>query len=127
MACAQGLDEVRSAVQSCSAGADAPTVVFISKMVAVPAGALPRRPGEVGGVPSGEEVFLGVGRVFSGNLSDGQPIHVLSAAYDPAKPDAHKQDVQVYYPSDLALHAACCPPKLIVFWICITRAPFLTL
>lgn len=39
---AAGLDASEGAVRRCEAGADAPLVLYVSKMVAVPAAALPR-------------------------------------------------------------------------------------
>jgi hypothetical protein len=41
--------------------------------------------------PAPFQVFLGFGRVFSGVASPGQRVHVLSGAYNPAAPDAHRQ------------------------------------
>lgn len=38
----QSLDACEAAVRACSAGPDAPLVLYVSKMVAVPANALPR-------------------------------------------------------------------------------------
>ena len=42
-----------------------------------------------------QEVFLAFGRVFSGVLKDGQSVHVLSAAYNPAQPQLQRQVLQV--------------------------------
>ncbi|GIL84225.1 hypothetical protein Vretifemale_12915, partial [Volvox reticuliferus] len=86
---------------SCVARSDdspsAPLVVYVSKMVAVPRGLLPRVPGE-GGATHGsqlqqdhDEVFLGFGRVFSGVAQPGQRVHVLSGAYNPAAPTTQRQ------------------------------------
>lgn len=36
-------------------------------------------------------MFLAFGRVFSGVLKDGQAMHVLSAAYNPAQPHLQRQ------------------------------------
>ena len=38
----QALDDAEYAVESCSTSPEAPCVVYVSKMVAVPAAALPR-------------------------------------------------------------------------------------
>lgn len=46
-----------------------------------------------------QEVFLAFARVFSGVVTDGQKVHVLSAAYNPARPDLERQEVQVSAPS----------------------------
>jgi len=45
-------------------------------------------PGEPAPGKPDEEVFLAFGRVFSGVARAGATVHVLSAAYDPAAPDA---------------------------------------
>ena len=45
-----------------------------------------------------QEVFLAFARVFSGVVTDGQLVHVLSAAYNPARPDLERQEVQVSAP-----------------------------
>ena len=91
------MDAARAAVLACAAAPPAPAVVYIAKMFAVPASSLPR--GAVHGAsPSPdptEEVFLAFGRVFSGTLRDGDRVHVLSAAYDPAVPARHRLEAQV--------------------------------
>ncbi|KAK9824164.1 hypothetical protein WJX72_008216 [[Myrmecia] bisecta] len=91
----KGLDTVHHAMQICARTLDAPLVVYVSKMVAVPALALPRQPGAPGPENPKEERFLAFGRVFSGVLRDGQAVHVLSPAYNPAEPDAQRQQLQV--------------------------------
>lgn len=75
-----GVTAQRKAMEACDAQAS-PVVAFVSKMVAVPAAALPR--GARTPHNAGAEVFLGFGRVFSGTLRDGDPVQVLSAAYAP--------------------------------------------
>ena len=93
----QSIDEIQAAVQCCVTSGNAPLMVYVSKMVAVPAAALPRQPGgaAVGGAPADDQ-FLAFGRVFSGQLRDGQTVHVLSAAYDPSEPASHRQELQVW-------------------------------
>jgi ribosome assembly protein 1 len=139
------LARVESHLLASSSGADAPLVVFVSKMIsggrqrggrgqeapypcaaaapqqlpcshpgvpplclrlgcrlrltrpcrprhlAVPASLLPRLPGDPLPASTTEEVFLAFGRVFSGVAREGQRVHVLSAAYDPSKPDEQRQ------------------------------------
>ncbi|PNW73585.1 hypothetical protein CHLRE_13g564950v5 [Chlamydomonas reinhardtii] len=89
------LARVEAAVASSDAGEEAPLVVYVSKMVAVPVGLLPRAPGEPAPVtaPGHDEVFLGFGRVYSGVARPGQRVHVLSGAYNPASPAAQRQSV----------------------------------
>ena len=97
----QGVSAARAAVLSCAAAPPAPTVVYVAKMLAVPASSLPRGAArDAGPGPSGDpnpvgEVFLAFGRVFAGTLRDGDRVHVLSAAYDPAEPERHRQEAQV--------------------------------
>lgn len=82
------LDASEAALAACSADPSAPAVVYVSKMVAVPASALPRLPGEPGPACPDEERFLAFGRVFSGVLRQGQAVRVLPATYNPADPAA---------------------------------------
>lgn len=93
--CPKAADAAYTAVQTCSTREDAPLLVYVSKMVAVPAAAIPRQARAAAPAAAGGEVFLAFGRVFSGQLSDQQAVHVLSAAYDPTDPAAHRQEVQV--------------------------------
>ena len=86
---------MEAALQACDSSPDAPTVVYVSKMVAVPAASLPRGAGEPGPPRSSQDVFLAFGRVFAGRLRQGQRLHVLSAAYDPHNPADHAQQAQV--------------------------------
>ncbi len=83
---AEALNTIENAVSSCDASENAPTVLYISKMVAVPASALPRVPGEPGPADPNEERFLAFGRVFSGVVRQGQAVHVLPSTYNPADP-----------------------------------------
>ena len=85
------LDEVERAVRECDAGETAPTLVYVSKMVAVPASALPRSPGEPGPSNPNEERFLAFGRVFSGTLHAGKQVYVLPSTYNPADGGSQKQ------------------------------------
>ncbi|KAJ7960507.1 Elongation factor-like [Quillaja saponaria] len=95
---------VRSSVETCDLSPEAPCVAFVSKMFAVPVKMLPQRgpngelinysTDEAGEVES-EECFLAFARVFSGVLSAGQRIFVLSALYDPLKGESMQKHVQV--------------------------------
>jgi ribosome assembly protein 1 len=101
------LELVRSAVEHCDGGYEGPCVAFVSKMFAVPIEALPRH-GPNGEVITNLEVDLGVGdtdaahrecflafaRVFSGVLSVGQRVFVLSALYDPLDAESWNRNVQ---------------------------------
>ncbi|KAL3134116.1 hypothetical protein ABBQ32_008537 [Trebouxia sp. C0010 RCD-2024] len=87
----EALDAAEKGVERCNTSPEAPVVVYVSKMVAVPAAALPRQEGKPGPQDPSQEVFLAFGRVFSGVLRDGQAMHVLSAAYNPAQPNLQRQ------------------------------------
>ncbi|XP_034683420.1 elongation factor-like GTPase 1 [Vitis riparia] len=94
---------VRKSVEACDFSPEAPCVAFVSKMFAVPIKMLPQR-GPNGGIlnnstdegGSGEsdECFIAFARVFSGVLFAGQRVFVLSALYDPLKPEAMQKHVQ---------------------------------
>jgi ribosome assembly protein 1 len=90
----QQLDRTYSHLCASSSAADAPLVVFVSKMVSVPANLLPRAPGDSSSVGAGNaagEVFLAFGRVFSGVAREGARVHVLSSAYNPRLPGQQRQ------------------------------------
>eukprot|EP00201_Polytomella_parva_P014391 CAMPEP_0175066456 /NCGR_PEP_ID=MMETSP0052_2-20121109/16521_1 /TAXON_ID=51329 ORGANISM="Polytomella parva, Strain SAG 63-3" /NCGR_SAMPLE_ID=MMETSP0052_2 /ASSEMBLY_ACC=CAM_ASM_000194 /LENGTH=785 /DNA_ID=CAMNT_0016333165 /DNA_START=42 /DNA_END=2396 /DNA_ORIENTATION=- len=116
------LKRYRSALHASSSAVDAPLVIYISKMVAVPASLVPRATadpdsgsrfftlpspesestvsrrgggggGGGGGAEDEKEVFLAFGRVFSGVARPGTRVHVLSTAYDPLDPTSHRQTV----------------------------------
>jgi translation elongation factor EF-G len=87
------LERVRSHLAASSSAPDAPLVIYVSKMISVPANLLPRR---ADGRPpprtnDAGEVFLAFGRVFSGVAREGARVHVLTSAYDPADPTRHRQ------------------------------------
>lgn len=86
----QQLQHTLACVTASSAAPDAPAVAFISKMVAVPAAALPLAPGERPPADPTREVFLGFGRVFSGVLRPGQRVHVLSPLYNVLAPNQQR-------------------------------------
>ncbi|PKA48851.1 Elongation factor 2 [Apostasia shenzhenica] len=97
-------EQVRQSVEACNSSAEAPCVVFVSKMFAVPTKMLPHKGpngenlknhliSEVGGGES-EECFLAFARIFSGELLCGQRVFVLSALYDPMKGDGSQKHLQ---------------------------------
>ncbi len=88
---AMQLERMRTHVHASSSTADAPLVIYVSKMVSVPVSVLPRRPGDKPPADATAEVFLAFGRVFSGVAREGARVHVLSAAYDPAAPQQQRQ------------------------------------
>lgn len=92
----QDLERIRSGMLACTSGGEAPTVCFMSKMVAVPLSAVPRQIGAAPPVATQGNVFVAFGRVFSGLLRDGDTMHVLSAAYHPSRPHEHRQEVKIH-------------------------------
>lgn len=94
---------VRKSVEACDFSPEAPCVAFVSKMFAVPIKVLPQRGpnGDIlnnstdeGGSGESDECFIAFARVFSGVLFAGQRVFVLSALYDPLKPEAMQKHVQ---------------------------------
>lgn len=94
---------VRKSVEACDFSPEAPCVAYVSKMFAVPIKVLPQRGpnGDIlnnstdeGGSGESDECFIAFARVFSGVLFAGQRVFVLSALYDPLKPEAMQKHVQ---------------------------------
>jgi len=97
-------ERVRRCVEACDVSADAPVVVYVSKMFAVPSKMLPLKgvDGELLNHHSSSEseCFMAFARVFSGVLHAGQKVFVLSPLYDPVKGDTvqkHVQEVELQY------------------------------
>lgn len=97
-------ENVRKSVEICNSSLDAPCVAFVSKMFAVPMKMLPHRDanGEIldnfSQEGESDECFLAFARIFSGVLTSGQRIFVLSALYDPLKGDTiqkHMQEAEI--------------------------------
>jgi ribosome assembly protein 1 len=82
----------------CDATAPSP-LAFVSKMFAVPPGALPAEPsGDADGAPKGER-FLAFARVFGGTLRAGDAVHVLPPGAAPScpPPDAPRARISAIY------------------------------
>lgn len=100
-----GLEKAKNAVKMCNDSADAPCIVFVSKMFAVPLDLLPRRGPDGEPLPDMEqelnglgdvghqECFLAFARVFSGVLCAGQKVLVLSPLHDPTKGETGQKHV----------------------------------
>lgn len=92
----EALTAQEQALQGCDASAK--PIVYVSKMVSVPATSLP-------GFQSSsvtEEVFLAFGRVFAGTVSTTAPLFVLPDTYNPAD-DACQGTVSQVTPTALYL------------------------
>ena len=75
---------VDEAINSCDSSKNAPVVIYVSKMISVPATSIPRRAGDAyKSINASDEVFLAFGRVFSGIICEGQTVKVLQSTYDP--------------------------------------------
>ncbi|XP_057535013.1 uncharacterized protein LOC130813243 isoform X1 [Amaranthus tricolor] len=95
----------RKCVEKCDSSSDAPTVAFVSKMFAVPRKMIPQlgpngeilnnSTDEYGNNTESDECFLAFARIFSGVLTSGQKIYVLSALYDPLKGETSQKHLQV--------------------------------
>ncbi|XP_017969822.1 PREDICTED: elongation factor-like GTPase 1 [Theobroma cacao] len=96
-------DFVRKSVEACDSSSEAPCIAFVSKMFAIPTKMLPQRGphGEIlnnfndeGGSSESDECFLSFARIFSGVLTSGQRVFVLSALYDPLRGESMQKHVQ---------------------------------
>ncbi|XWS41316.1 hypothetical protein CRYUN_Cryun17cG0070900 [Craigia yunnanensis] len=96
-------DLVRKSVEACDSSPEAPCIAFVSKMFAVPTKIMPQRGphGEIlnnftdeGGTSESDECFLAFARIFSGVLTSGQRVFVLSALYDPLRGESMQKHVQ---------------------------------
>ncbi|KAJ1378438.1 Translation elongation factor EFTu-like, domain 2 [Sesbania bispinosa] len=90
----------RKAVEGCDWRPEIPCVAFVAKMFAVPIRMLPPQVGQIvgssgdDGEGESDECFLAFARIFSGVLSVGQRVFVLSALYDPLKGESMQKHIQ---------------------------------
>ena len=94
-----GVDDARRAVAACSSSDDAPTIVFVSKMMAIPKSHVQGALSEPGA--PGDSKFLAFARVFSGTVRKGDRLYVLNSTHDPSDHDANEIEEVVL--SDLYL------------------------
>lgn len=96
-------EHVRKSVEACDGSLEAPCVAFVSKMFAVPLKMLPQHSirredfhssTDEGSNNESEECFLAFARIFSGVLSAGQKVFVLSSLYDPFKEEFTQKHIQ---------------------------------
>ncbi|CAH0516676.1 unnamed protein product [Peronospora belbahrii] len=71
--------QVFCAVKSCQISEDAPLVIYICKMISVEANVLSDY--HQSGLAATDEVYVGVGRIYSGVLRQGQPIYVMGPKF----------------------------------------------
>ncbi|TYZ60100.1 hypothetical protein PybrP1_010046 [[Pythium] brassicae (nom. inval.)] len=81
------------ALQACDTRADAPAVVYICKMISVEASVLSDC--HRAGYAPGDEIYVGVGRVYAGVLRAGQPIYVLDPKFQGYYGDSGDSDAAV--------------------------------
>uniref|UniRef100_H3G6U9 Elongation factor 2 n=1 Tax=Phytophthora ramorum TaxID=164328 RepID=H3G6U9_PHYRM len=71
--------QVFRSLQSCQTSEEAPLVIYICKVISVEANVLSDY--HQAGLASTDEVYVGVGRVYSGVLTAGQPVYVLDPKF----------------------------------------------
>ncbi|ESQ47559.1 hypothetical protein EUTSA_v10019976mg [Eutrema salsugineum] len=94
---------VRKSIEACDSSRDAPCVVFVSKMFAIPMKMIPQDGNHrerMNGLndedskSESDECFLAFARIFSGVLCAGQRVFVISALYDPLKGESSQKYIQ---------------------------------
>jgi ribosome assembly protein 1 len=71
--------QVFRSIQTCQTTEDAPLVIYICKVLSVEANVLSDY--YQSGLAATDEVYVGVGRVYSGVLREGQPLYVLDPKF----------------------------------------------
>ncbi|KAG7379146.1 Elongation factor-like GTPase 1 [Phytophthora pseudosyringae] len=71
--------QVFRSLQSCRTSEDAPLVIYICKVISVEANVLSDY--HQSGLAATDEVYVGVGRVYSGVLREGQPVYVMDPKF----------------------------------------------
>lgn len=71
--------QVFRSVKSCQSSDDAPLVVYICKVISVEANALSDY--HQSGLAAADEVYVGIGRVYSGVLTEGQSVYVMDPKF----------------------------------------------
>ncbi|CAN8258415.1 unnamed protein product [Cochlearia groenlandica] len=94
---------VRKSIEACDSSRDAPCVVFVSKMFAIPMKMIPQDGNHrerMNGLndedskSESDECFLAFARIFSGVLCAGQRVFVVSTLYDPLKSESTQKYIQ---------------------------------
>ncbi|UIZ24753.1 hypothetical protein KXD40_006648 [Peronospora effusa] len=71
--------QVFRSLRSCETSEDAPLVIYICKVISVEANVLSDY--HQSGLAATDEVYVGVGRVYSGVLREGQPVYVMDPKF----------------------------------------------
>ncbi|CAI5719528.1 unnamed protein product [Peronospora effusa] len=71
--------QVFLSLRSCETSEDAPLVIYICKVISVEANVLSDY--HQSGLAATDEVYVGVGRVYSGVLREGQPVYVMDPKF----------------------------------------------
>ncbi|KAG5191664.1 hypothetical protein JKP88DRAFT_251342 [Tribonema minus] len=81
----QAMASVRNAIATCATTADAPVVLFVSKMV-------PVRSTELLDLTDGSEqlTFVAFARIFSGTITPTSKLHILGPKYHPLRPGQNR-------------------------------------
>ncbi|CAI5727983.1 unnamed protein product [Hyaloperonospora brassicae] len=80
-------------LKSCEASINAPLVVYICKVVSVEANVLSDY--RQAGLAPNDEVYVGVGRVYSGILQEGQPLYVMDPKFQGVRDDVDTDAVDL--------------------------------
>ncbi|ETI32686.1 hypothetical protein F441_20438 [Phytophthora nicotianae CJ01A1] len=83
--------QVFRSLQSCQTSDDAPLVIYICKVISVEANVLSDY--HQSGLAATDEVYVGVGRVYSGVLREGQPVYVMDPKFQGVTGDVDAIDV----------------------------------
>ncbi|KAG2775467.1 Ribosome assembly protein 1 [Phytophthora cactorum] len=82
--------QVFRSLQSCQTSEDAPLVIYICKVISVEANVLSDY--HQSGLAATDEVYVGVGRVYSGVLREGQPVYVMDPKFQGVSVDVDAID-----------------------------------
>ncbi|KUF90980.1 hypothetical protein AM588_10005189 [Phytophthora nicotianae] len=83
--------QVFRSLQSCQTSDDAPLVIYICKVISVEANVLSDY--HQFGLAATDEVYVGVGRVYSGVLREGQPVYVMDPKFQGVTGDVDAIDL----------------------------------
>ncbi|GMF37191.1 unnamed protein product [Phytophthora fragariaefolia] len=85
--------EVFNSLQSCQTAEEAPLVIYICKVISVEANVMSDY--HQSGLAATDEVYVGVGRVYSGVLREGQPVYVMDPKFQGIPGDVDVETVDL--------------------------------